>query len=72
MGLGGELAEGLLGEFDPSIDGGAAAAEEAGDIIGGFALRDEFDGAEAATLEFFGGPDRSHTISTSGTVGLFG
>ncbi len=43
----------------------ASAAEEPGDILGGFARLDELDGPEAATLEFFCGPDRSHILSPS-------
>ena len=46
VGLGGELPRGL-GELHPGVDGGAAAAEEVGDVVGGFALLDEFDGPEA-------------------------
>jgi hypothetical protein len=59
--LGGERCERFAGELDPGVDGGASAAEEVGDVGGGFALLDEFDGPEAATLEFGGSPDRSHT-----------
>jgi len=43
----------------------ASAAEEPGEIFGGFALLDERDGPEAATLEFLCGPDRSDILSTS-------
>jgi hypothetical protein len=65
MGLGGEGPQGLPGEPDSGVDGRSPAAEESGDLVGGFALLDQLDGPEAATLEFFCGPDRSHAISTS-------
>jgi len=61
MGLGGEGPQGLPGALDLGVDGAAAAPEESGDIVGGFALLDEFDGPQAAALEFFGGSDGSHT-----------
>ena len=44
VGLGGQLLGRLAGELDPGVDGGAAAAEEVGDVVGRFALLDEFDG----------------------------
>jgi hypothetical protein len=69
---GGEGPQGLPGELDPGVDGGAPTPEESGDLVGGFALLDEFDGPEAATLEFFSGPNRSQILNTSGTGGLFG
>ena len=69
-GLAASASERLPGELDPGVDGGAAAAEEAGDVVGGFALLDQLDGPEAAALEFFGGSDGSHTISTSRTIGI--
>ena len=71
VGLGGELAEVLAGELHPGVDGGAAAAEEAGDVLGRLPLLDQFDGPEAAALEFFGGPDGSHTIGTKSPGGRF-
>src|SRR5262249_24779091 len=71
VGLGGKRAGGLLSELAPGVDGGSSAAEEVGDVLGRLALLDEFDGAEAAALEFFGGSDGSHTWSTSGTDHLF-
>lgn len=70
--LGGERPDRPSGELDPGIDRGPPTSEEAGDVVGRLALVDEFEGPEAAALEFFGGPDRSHTIGTSGTVDLFG
>ena len=39
VGLGGELAGVLAGELHPGVDGGPAAAEEVGDVLGRFALR---------------------------------
>jgi hypothetical protein len=63
--LGGELLGRLAGELDPGVDGGAPASEEAGNVLGRFALLDELHGPEAATLEFFGGPDGSHAVDTT-------
>ena len=60
-GLAASAAEVLAGELHPGVDGGAAAAEEVGDVVGGLPLLDQLDGPEAAALEFFGGPDGSHT-----------
>jgi hypothetical protein len=52
MGLGSEFLDGLSGELHPGVDGGASAAEEMGDLVGGLALGDEFNGSDAATLKF--------------------
>ena len=59
VGPGGELLDRLLGLLDPSVDGGPAATEEVGDLVGGLALLDKFDGPDAAALEFFCDADRS-------------
>src|SRR5262245_3552469 len=71
MGLGGQLLGCLAGELHPGVDGGASAAEEVGDVLGGLPLLDEFDGTDTATLEFFSGSDGSHTQYTSSTGLLF-
>jgi hypothetical protein len=60
---GGQLLEALLGELEPGVDGGSPAAEESGHVLGGFPFVDQFDGLEAASLQFLGGPDGSHTAS---------
>src|SRR5690348_4997954 len=60
--LGGQ--PGLLGALDSGVDGGSSAAKEVGHVVGGFALLDEFDGAQAAALGFFSGSDGSHTYRT--------
>jgi hypothetical protein len=62
---GGQRPQGLPGELDPGGDGRPPAPEESGDVGGGFALLDEFDGAEAAALKFFGGADGSRPMGTS-------
>ena len=49
-------------------DGGASAAQEAGDVLGRFALLDKLHGTEAATLEFFGGSDVSFLVDTIQTA----
>jgi hypothetical protein len=71
VGPGGQLLGPLAGELDPGVDGGSSAAEEVGNIIGGFPLLDEFDRTQPAALEFFSGSEGSHTPSTSGTDSLF-
>ena len=47
MGLGGKLFGGLAIPFHPGVDRGSATAEEAGDIVGMFALFDELFVARA-------------------------
>jgi hypothetical protein len=64
MGLGGELFGGLASQLQPGVDGGPAAAEEAGDHGGMFALIDELNGTAAPAFEFFCSSDRSHTSTT--------
>ena len=71
MRLGGESLQTLSRELDPGVDGGSATAEKVGDIVGRFTLFDQFDGTESAALKFLGGPDGSHTNTTSETVELF-
>jgi hypothetical protein len=43
-----------------------------GDVLGGFAAPDQLDGPDATTLQFFGGPDGSHTIGTISQGDRFG
>ena len=62
VGPGGQRLGGLPVELQPGVDGGAAAAEEVGDLGGGLPLLDQFDGPAAAAFEFFGGSDGSHTL----------
>jgi hypothetical protein len=62
--LGGKLGRGFALPFQPGVDGGSAAAEEAGDIVGMFALIDELNGAATPAFEFFCSSDRSHTCTT--------
>lgn len=61
---GGKLVRGFAVPFQPGVDGGSAAAEEAGDIVGMFALVDELNGAATPAFEFLCSSDRSHTCNT--------
>jgi hypothetical protein len=62
--LGDKLVRGFTIQFQPGVDGGPAAAEEAGDIIGVFALVNQLNGAATPAFEFFCSSDRSHTCTT--------
>jgi hypothetical protein len=62
--LGGKLVRGFTMQFQPGVDGGPAAAEEAGDIIGMFTLVNQLNGAATPAFEFFCSSDRSHTSTT--------
>ena len=64
MGFGGKLFGGLAIQFHPGVDRGSATAEEAGDIVGMFALFDELNGSAAPAFEFLCSSDRSHTYTT--------
>src|SRR5262249_50948787 len=55
MGLGGQRLGCLAGELHPGGDRGTSAAEEVGNVVGGLPLLDEFNGTDAAALEFFSG-----------------
>jgi hypothetical protein len=69
--LGGELLGGLLIQLQPGVDGGAGAAQEAGDLAGMLAFVDKLNGAAAPTFEFFCSSYGSHTHSTPQATCLF-
>lgn len=69
--LGGQLLRGASGALHPGIDRRPPASQEVGDVVGRLVLLDELNGPEAAALEFFGGPNRSHTIIMNRSVSLF-
>jgi hypothetical protein len=71
VGLGGQGLGPLSVELQPGVNGGAAAAEEVGDVVGRLPLLDEFDGPSAAVFEFLGSTDRSHTFGTMENDSLF-
>jgi hypothetical protein len=62
--LGGELLRSFAMQFQPSVDGGPAAAEEAGDIIGMFTLVNQLNSAATPAFEFLCSSDWSHTSTT--------
>jgi hypothetical protein len=62
--LGGKLVRGFAIQLQPGVDGGPAAAEEAGDIIRMFALVNQLNGATTPAFEFFCSSDRSHISTT--------
>ena len=70
-GLGSELFGGLAIQLQPGVDGGPAAAEEAGDHGGMFALIDKLNGTAAPAFEFFYSSHRSHVVTTEPHGALF-
>ena len=72
MGLGVQLVGGLAGELQPGVDGGAAAAEDAGHVVDVLAVLDQFNGPASSSFELFGGSDGSHTLYYDPPVRVFG
>ena len=64
MTLGGKPGRGFALLFQPGIDGGPAAAQEACDHGGMFTLMDELNGTATPAFEFFCSSDGSHTTTT--------
>ena len=62
--LGSELGRGFALQFQPSVDRGPAAAEEAGDVVGMLALVYQLNGAATPAFEFLCSSDTSHTCTT--------
>jgi hypothetical protein len=64
MRLGSELVGGFAVLFQPGVNGGPTAPEEACDCGGMFPLMDESNGTAAPAFEFFCSSDGSHTTTT--------
>jgi hypothetical protein len=62
--LGGELGRGFALQFEPSVNRGPAAAEEACDGGGMLALTNELNSAATPAFEFLCSSDGSHTRTT--------
>jgi hypothetical protein len=69
--LGSKLGRGFPLLFQPGVDGRPAAAQEACNHCGMFALLDELNGAATPAFEFLGSTNRSNAISTMATDRLF-
>ncbi len=68
VGLSGQGRGDPLGHGEPAIQRGAADAEDAGDDGGRLAPLHQFHGPSASAFEFFGGSNRSHILTTTGTT----